>query len=515
MELRSPTSDLDAIVRNYLPKEQSNYRTGTYSAVYRGKIINTNDPQKRGRVLVRVFKFDPDEEKDENYKWAYLLNPLGGPHNSGFYIIPPIGTIGFVAYLDGDGTNAIWLGASNQMTLKMKNQQKEDVEVPPLPVEMEDDPTTIVLKTQYPTRKDDTTNYNIIADGDDESKWIKTENLLKLSENEFTLLKFNQGRTSNDGYKIGYTYNQEKYSIDSDIMQEGEVEKDDDSEDPLNKNYANFFRIKDDEIRLFYRTKIKKYNDDHEEKEFSAYSSIWMDDDGIHIGDVWGNQIITDKDGIHLIYNIASDEGKFELSDKWGNFVKMQKNGIWMHGANKEDNPQVDDPTGDYKYNSKYENIQFNNETPGLKINTLGTVDFFRTDNSDNKLEYINMDDKLVEIAVANKDSFAKFESKKLTLSDSQAQVKLENDVKIDAGNGADVKITGMNFKVDAQQNVEINGSANVKIVGGAKVKISSLVDVGGAIAEALNKSAMIISPPGVSGGPCSIAFPGQVMVKV
>jgi hypothetical protein len=92
---------------------------------------------------------------------------------------------------------------------------------------------------------------------------------------------------------------------------------------------------------------------------------------------------------------------------------------------------------------------------------------------------------------------------------------KLEADVKIDAASGSDTKITGMNIKADAQQNIELNGSANVKIVGGAKVKIQTMVDVGGAIAEALNKSALIMSPGGMTPAPCSIAFPGQVMVKV
>jgi len=513
MEFRSPTSDFDAVVKNYLPNQQQDYRSGPYSAIYRGKVINTNDPQKRGRILVRVLLFDSEEEKDENFRWAYVLNPLGGPHNSGFYIIPPIGTVGFVAYLDGDGSTAIWLGASNKIPYHVKTND-EEIDIPPLPVEMED-PTTIVLKTQYPTRQDDTTNYNISASGEDESKWIKTENLFKLSEGEFTLLKYNQGRTSKDGYKISYTYNYEEYSIDSDIMANGEVEDDSDKEDPLNNNYANFLRIKDDEFRIFYKTKVKKFNDDHEEKEFSAYSSIWMDDDGIHIGDIWDNQFYTDKDGIHFVSSSSTDTSKFELSDKWGNFVKMDKTGIWMHGANKEDNPQVDDPTGDYDYKSKYENVRFNNETPGLMINTLGSVDFYRIDNSDNKLEYINIDDQIVKIGTKNDDSYIKLEPKKVEVSDSQGRVKLENDINIDAGNGADVKVTGMNFKVDAQQNVEINGSANVKIVGGAKVKISTMVDMGGAIAEALNKSAMIISPPGVSGGPCSIAFPGQIMVKL
>ena len=512
MEYRILKPDRNRLISRYISKPiEDEYTSGPYTAIYKAKVINTNDPQNRGRVLVRVFKLDAQEELDDNFTWAYTLQPLGGPQNSGFYIIPPIGSIGFVAYLDGYGGTPIWLGSSNLLPFKVN----DNLTIEPLPVEMENDPTTIVLKTQYPTRNENITNNNFYADGTDESKWIKTENLLKLNENEFTLMKFNQGRTSTDNLKIGYTYNNEPYTIDSDVMLEGEIENESDTEDPLNKNYANFFRIQDDELRLFYRTKIKKKNDKFEDAPFSAYSSIWMDDDGIHLTDIWGNSVIMDRDGIHINSNINSEESVFELQDEWGNFVKMSRSGIWVHGANKEDNPQVDDPSGDYEYNEAFENIRFNNETPGLLINTLGTVDFYRVDSSENKLESIYMDEDIIKITAKDERGTIKVEPAKVTLDDSQAQIKLESDISINAGGGSDISNNSMNYKVNANQNVEIQAGANMKIVGGAKVQIQTLVDIGGAIAEALNKAAMIISPPGVQGGPCSIAFPGQVMVKI
>lgn len=506
METRTRASNSDLLVKRYLPAEMDNLRSGQYNAIYRAKVINTNDPQNRGRVRVRVLKFDTPSESDENYTWSFVLALNGGPQNSGICIIPPIGSIGFIAYLDGDGSTPIWLGTSNLQKLDIKKDGETRFTIPALPVEMDNDPTTIVWKTQYPTRSDDKYNMNFYADGDDSDSWIKSENLLKLSENEFTILKYNQGRTSNDGYEIGYTYNYEPYSIDDDVVLEGEISDDSDRNDPLNNNYSNFFRIQDDEIRLFYKTKVTKRNENQEDTEFASYSSIWMDDDGVHMEDIWNNSINLEKDGIHIIASgLGSDNTAFDMEDDWGNFIKMQKNGMWVHGANATDNPQVSDPTGSYEYGDSFEVLRFNNETPGLLVNTLGEINIKRVDTSNNPLETISVDSGILKFDTANDKGSISIEPQLITITDSLGTLKLDaNDTKSDS----------MNFKVNVNANAEINANAKVKIIGNAKVSIGSMVDLGAAVASVLNQTALIISPPGVSGGPCSMPSAGQVFVK-
>lgn len=506
METKTRLSPRDHLVKRYLNVEEEKFEAGRYTAIYKAKVVNTNDPQNRGRVLVRVFKFESINEIDANYEWAYVLNLLGGPASSGIFIVPPINSAGFIGYLDADGATAIWLGTSNLTDAEIKDEEGNvEYTVPALPVEMDNDPTTIVWKTQYPTREEDVYNLDFTASGDDEALWIKAENLLKLSEDEFTILKYNQGRTTKDGYTIGYTYNYEPYAIDDNVMVEGEIEDSEDNEDPLNRNYSNFFRIKNDELRLFYRTKVKKPNEDQEDAEHSAYNTLWMDDDGIQIGDVWDNSLSMDKDGIHFVSSTTGDETVFELKDDWGNFLLMQQNGIWMHGANAEDNPQVSDPSGDHEFGTDFENLRFNNETPGLVVNTMGSIDMKRVDSGGNPLELVNIDDGLIKISTANDQGSITIEQQLITITDSLGTFKLDTN---------DVISESMNFKVTADANVELIGNAKVTITGNAKVAIGNMIDLGAAVAAVLNKTAVIMSPPGVTGGPCQVPFAGQMFVK-
>lgn len=486
METRVKPGSDDLLAKRYLAQENQSYSSGTYTGIYKAKVINTNDPQNRGRILVRVFKFDSQNEIDANYRYAYVRNLLGGPQGSGFFIVPPIGSVGFVGYLNSDGTNAIWLGGTNPLPLEVNIGDNETQTFDPLPVEMNDDPTTIVLKTQYPTRADNITNNNFYADGDEEG-WIKAENLLKLSDEDFTILKFNQGRVTDDGYNIRYTYNDEYYTLEDDVILEGEIEASDDYTDPLNINYSNFLRIKDNEARIFYRTKVEKKNEQHQDAEHSAYNQILMNDSGINIVDVYDNSIVTDKDGIHLTSNISGD-GEFELKDEWGNFVRMDQTGLFLHGANPTDNPQVNDPSGSYAFGEDIEILRFNNGIPGLTVKTTGRIEINRTDSGGTKLEAISIDSTNIDI------------------TDSQGLLRLRNN---------DIINTSLNFRVNANNNVDIIGNGRVKIIGNAKVQINNLVDIGAAVAQALNRSALIIAPPGTSGGPCRIAFPGQTFVKV
>lgn len=527
---KQPPNRRDNIVKGYMPPGTDQYSSGDKAAIYQAKVVNTDDTSNRGLVRVRVYRFDTNNEIDSEFDFAYVASLGGGPAGSGIHIIPPIGSLGFVQYVNGDGSTPVWMGASNSVLKNFKDEEGNvEFTVTPFPVEMDNDPTTIVWKTQYPTKKipEDGTepmyNLNFAARTDDETTWIKAENLFKLSENEFTLLKYNQGRTSNDGHTIGYTYNYEAYTIDDNVMLEGEILDPEDTEDPLNYNYSNFFRIEDDETRWLYRTKVTKPNEDQEDAVHSAYNTIWMDDDGIHIGDVWDNIINMNNSGIQIISSTTAGDAKFEIRDDWGNFLVMQQNGMWMHGANEEDNPQVADPAGDYEYGEAFENVRFNNEEPGLQINTLGDVNFYRSDPGGDKLEYFKMVEDELKISTAQDADYVLVaaDQVKMATGNDAASVNIEPQlVEITSGiataklDGGDVSVESTNIKMSANANVEIVGNAKVKITGNAKVEIGNMVDLGAAIGQILNASAMMIAPPGVTGGPVSVAFPGQIMVK-
>lgn len=98
---------------------------------YRGFVTNNKDPQKSGRVKLRIPSVLGDQESD----WALPCLPFGGLADQGFFVIPQLDAQVWVEFEEGDPQRPIWTGTFWQ--------QESDV-----PTEAAlDEPTTRLLKT--------------------------------------------------------------------------------------------------------------------------------------------------------------------------------------------------------------------------------------------------------------------------------------------------------------------------------------------------------------------------------
>lgn len=98
---------------------------------YRGFVTNNSDPEKRGRVKLRIPSVMGDQESD----WALPCLPFGGLADQGFFTIPQVDAQVWVEFEEGDPQRPIWTGTFWQ--------QESDV-----PAEAAlDQPTTRLLKT--------------------------------------------------------------------------------------------------------------------------------------------------------------------------------------------------------------------------------------------------------------------------------------------------------------------------------------------------------------------------------
>lgn len=161
-----------------------------YYGIYRAKVLNNKDPNGLGRVLVHIYELDGPLNFDEsNHQWIPVLSPFGGVPQMGFYIIPPIHAEGFVIFENGNANRPVWIGSypfSEEKEIDEEATQTAGYPVirvkQTVPPETKKDPTTIVLKTQYPTidKPDPTSDENIV------------ENIVTLNENKLELIHANK-----------------------------------------------------------------------------------------------------------------------------------------------------------------------------------------------------------------------------------------------------------------------------------------------------------------------------------
>lgn len=76
-----------------------------YFGKYRGTVINNVDPLQIGRVMVQV----PDVSNIIPSTWAMPCVPFAGIQ-SGFYVVPPIGSGVWIEFEHGDSDYPIWVG---------------------------------------------------------------------------------------------------------------------------------------------------------------------------------------------------------------------------------------------------------------------------------------------------------------------------------------------------------------------------------------------------------------------
>jgi len=77
----------------------------SFPAIYRGTVVDNNDPQGLGRLRVQV----PAVLGPVNDNWAVPCVPYAGP-NVGFFALPPVGAEVWIQFERGDRTLPVWTG---------------------------------------------------------------------------------------------------------------------------------------------------------------------------------------------------------------------------------------------------------------------------------------------------------------------------------------------------------------------------------------------------------------------
>ena len=89
---------LEAVVRR---------QQNRYFGKYRGLVVDNLDPDKRGRLKVRV----PSVLGEATTDWALPCFPYGGGADLGLIAVPPVGAMVAVEFMEGDLSSPIWTGA--------------------------------------------------------------------------------------------------------------------------------------------------------------------------------------------------------------------------------------------------------------------------------------------------------------------------------------------------------------------------------------------------------------------
>lgn len=91
---------------------------GHYSGIYRGIVVETNDPLRMHRVRVKVIDLYNKNEKTENILWSTMANWFGGGPNAGSWVSPSIGDLVWVTFERGHPYNPVVVGFADPTRVK-------------------------------------------------------------------------------------------------------------------------------------------------------------------------------------------------------------------------------------------------------------------------------------------------------------------------------------------------------------------------------------------------------------
>lgn len=98
---------------------------------FRGTVVDNQDPQKRGRLKLRI----PSVLSDQDSDWALPCLPYGGLSQQGTFFIPDVDAQVWVEFEEGDISRPIWVGTFWQQ----ESDTPEDA--------AKDEPTTRMMQT--------------------------------------------------------------------------------------------------------------------------------------------------------------------------------------------------------------------------------------------------------------------------------------------------------------------------------------------------------------------------------
>ena len=102
-----------------------------YYGKYRGFVVDNRDPEKRGRLKLKV----PTVLGDQDTGWALPCLPFGGFTNQGLFMIPEVDAQVWVEFEEGNLDHPIWVGVFWQQT----SDTPEEAAL--------DEPTTRMIRT--------------------------------------------------------------------------------------------------------------------------------------------------------------------------------------------------------------------------------------------------------------------------------------------------------------------------------------------------------------------------------
>lgn len=93
-----------------VPKIFNERNNNNLYGIYRGLVVDNEDPMNIGRVKVRVYSIHGVSDiADEDLPWATYCSPFGSA-NSGSFIIPEVNNTVYVAFEGGDQQYPLYLG---------------------------------------------------------------------------------------------------------------------------------------------------------------------------------------------------------------------------------------------------------------------------------------------------------------------------------------------------------------------------------------------------------------------
>lgn len=150
-------------------------------ALFRAEVVNTENFISKGYINVYIEGIDFEQtSSSDSVRNCIVLSQFGGLDRMGFITCPPIKSLGYVMFPNGDmNLDPVWMGSVNLAA--DKNAEKEEDAKFKLPKELRD-PTEILLKTQYTKIDDETLN----------GSSNKVENFIRMNEEAIVLAKVRQ-----------------------------------------------------------------------------------------------------------------------------------------------------------------------------------------------------------------------------------------------------------------------------------------------------------------------------------
>lgn len=117
---------MEQLVRQLAQQVQSRFY-----GKYRGFVVDNRDPEKRGRLKLRV----PSVLGDQDTGWALPCLPFGGLANQGIFMVPEVDAQVWAEFEEGNVDRPIWVGVFWQQT----SDTPEEAAL--------DEPTTRIIRT--------------------------------------------------------------------------------------------------------------------------------------------------------------------------------------------------------------------------------------------------------------------------------------------------------------------------------------------------------------------------------